>query len=176
MKLNPKTYAKELLDKLLVLEAEAVSIHYDMGAILEAMYSGQLYQHIGYASLSALVEEEMHCTPSQAHAYRRLYLDLKRLNYRRPAALKLIAAHGMTHLAKTLPNIKAQVSERALTKVIQNNKKENFSFEVDQTTAKRVRAALVICGARRMRNGRYEDITDAFLVMVNNVLNAKKAA
>ncbi len=111
-------YAAELLDRLKEIDRGTVEAYYEMGRILAAISGQQLYELLGYTSMSAMIDEELSYSATTAAKYAATYQHLRRLKINKKDALKLMHQHGYTMLSRVLPKTKPLSDPRNCARVI----------------------------------------------------------
>ena len=171
---NPKAYASDLLDKLVVLDDQTTGAYYEMGQILSAIAHNNLFDILGYSSMSHLVDEELSFTASTAHRYANMFRHLRRLHYNKTESLVLLKKCGFSHLCDVLPSISSKIGERAINTRIKNLNSNQINFTVTDDELSKCHQALAKMGAMRSDGGRYMNSSQAFMDMVDEV-NKKPA-
>ena len=171
-----KKLVSGMLDKLIELDATSNKAYYEMGQILYAFSTQKLYEIAGYDMFSEMIEEELSFTVSTAHHYSRFYGETKRLHYTKAESLKLLKEHGLTKLSKVLVQSKDKIGTRAIKKRINSFDEYQISFTLTEEELNETHEALLVMGAKQTSEGRYQHSSDAFMRMVYQVINAKKAA
>lgn len=114
-----RQYAADLLDRLKEIDRGTVEAYYEMGRILAAMYKQELYDLLGYTSMTAMIDEELSYSATTAHKYMATYLHFKRLKINKAEALKLMHKHGYTVLTRVMPKMKPTADPRYVKRVVQ---------------------------------------------------------
>ena len=174
--MTTQAQANGILDRLITLDKETTAAYYEMGQLLHAIKEGQLYEVLGYESLTHLIEEELTFTPSTAHGYRNLYADFKRLHYNKTEAIKLLQMFGMTKVFEVLHEAKTKLGSTAIKNRIAGLDCHQVNFQMTMKQWIEVEKKLIAHGAVRNEHGRLEHSSDAFLDIIRNVNGPLKKA
>ncbi len=162
-------YANKILDRLIELDAETISLHYDMGQLLYAIFAGQLWNIMNYDSFAHMVEEELSFAPTTAHSYRKMYGHFKRLSYNKEKALQLIKKFSYTQMSRVMPQMKSSMGDRAIKARIAGLDQNQINFTLTNAQLAAAHKALHALGATRSEEGRYKHSSEAFMSMVKEV-------
>ena len=171
-----KKYVTKLLDRLIFLDKETTSAYYEMGQILSSFEHGDLYEVVGYESMKHMIEEELSYTPATARSYINLYRDFQRLHYNKTEAITLMQKFGYTNMSKVLAHTNSKLGVRAVKNRIDNLGEHQINFTLTDEELDIAHKALVAMGATKTKTGRWMHASDAFMEMVYQVINSKKAA
>ena len=105
-----KQQAQFMLDQLKELDRLVHRAYFEMGRLLNAFKTHDLWKVLGYDSWKAMVEEELSCSVSTASRYSAVYGHLKRLKYNQKESLQLIEVLGLRSLSKLLPSMKVKMN------------------------------------------------------------------
>jgi hypothetical protein len=170
---NTKQYAKKLLDRLVQLDHYTVEAYYEMGSIISSIQHGELYEVLGYDSMSELVEEELTYTPSTAFKYAGMYRHFRRLHYLKAEAIQLLHKFGLTHMCEILPNMNDKIGQRAIKARIDSIDAYQINFTLTGAQLKKAHQALENNGAMQTADGRWLNSSEAFMEMVEQFTNSK---
>lgn len=167
-------YANDMLDKLIKLDEELVGMYYEMGQILHAIYTSNVWDVMGYSSFKDMIEEELTFSVATAHHYRNMFMHFRRLKYPKDQALKLVKKFGMTAMCKVMPQMKSSMGERAIKARIDGLDENQINFTLTNVQLKSAHRALHRMGATQSEDGRRMHSSEAFMAMVYDV-NAQPA-
>ena len=167
-------YANRMLDRLIKMDEELVGMYYDMGQVLYAIYTSNLWEVMKYGSFKEMVEEELTFSIATAHHYRHLFSHFQRLKYPKDKALKLVKKFGMTAMCKVMPQMKSSMGDRAIKARIDGLDENQINFTLTNAQLRAAHRALHRMGATKSDDGRYMHSSEAFMSMVRET-NAKSA-
>lgn len=105
-----KQQAQLMLDQLKELDRLVHRAYFEMGRLLNAFRTHELWKVLGYKSWTAMVEEELSCSLSTAARYSTVYGHLKRLKYNQKESLQMIEVLGLRSLSALLPSMKVKMN------------------------------------------------------------------
>ena len=165
-----KQQAQALLDQLKELDRLVHRAYYEMGRLLFVLRDHKLWEVLGYASWSNMVEEELSCSVSTAVIYSDTYKHLKRLRYSKEESIKFIETIGLRTLHKVLPSQKEKLS---ITQLRHRKEKLNrcVSFWISPDQEAFLEEVLMHYGLV-IKNNRWENASEAFFALVEARRNA----
>lgn len=163
-------YARRLLSELVALDHQTTNAYYEMGRILSAIDHGQLYDTLGYGSMSELVEGELSFTTGTAARYLSTYRHFRRLHYGKQEALALMNEHGYTYISEYLPSAKQKVGKRAIKNRIAEIKAKNqqINFTLTPSEHQETLRTLTALGGSVGDSGRLNHSSEAFMKLIRS--------
>lgn len=159
-----KQQAQFMLDQLKDLDRLVHRAYFEMGRLLNAFKTHDLWKVLGYKSWKEMVEEELSCSISTAAKYSNIYGHLKRLKYDQKESLQLIEVLGLRSLARMLPSMQIKLSMTAL-----RHKKEKLNrcvaFWVTPEQEALLEEVLTHYGMT-IENNRWEHSSEALLALI----------
>lgn len=168
-----KQYAQQLLDSLKELDRMMVRAYYEMGRILTSIADNNLYDLLGYDSLTAMIEEELTFAPTSGSSYMKLYRELRRLKYNKTESIKLLETFGMRHLLEVLPKLNTKVGARAIKNRVDELDRHQFTFWMHGDDYLEVLEALEKYGLY-MKNDRMMNSSEALAALARAVNGTEK--
>ena len=161
-----KQQARFMLDQLKELDRLVHRAYFEMGRLLNAFKTHELWKVLGYTSWTQMVQEELSCSISSAAKYSNVYGHLKRLKYSQKESLQMIEVLGLRSLSKLLPSMKVKIS---LTQM--QHKKESLkrciAFWVSPEQEAWLEDILVDYGMV-IENGRWEHSSEALITLIES--------
>jgi hypothetical protein len=158
------------LDQLKELDRLVHRAYFEMGRILSALKTHQLWKVLGYQSFHHMIEEELTVTPSTARCYASVYEHSRRLKYTDKETIQNIEVIGLRALSRMLPAMKEKTGMRALA-----NRKERMerpvSFWLTPDELYELETALIDNGLV-IKNGRWQNSSESLL----NALHVQRKA
>ena len=153
--------ARKLLDQLKELDSLVHRAYFEMGRILNALKTHELWKPLGYKSFKEMIEEELTLSYGTACCYASVYANSKVLGYTDLETIRNIEVIGLRALARLLPSMKQKLGIRAL----QNRKEEMervVSFWLTPDELYELENKLLAHGLV-VKNGRWINSTEALL-------------
>lgn len=106
--------ATRLLTRLIELDQQQQRAYYEMGQILSAIDNSDLWDVLGFDSMTHMIEDQLSFTPTTARRHMNTYRHFKRLKYTKAEALDLLYEFGINMMSAVLPAADTKLGVRAV--------------------------------------------------------------
>ena len=172
-----RQHAVSLLDELIRLDKQTTNAYYEMGRILHALWSNELYEVLGYESFPHMVEEELTFSYGTAQRYAHTYRRLRELKYSKQEAMDLIEEHSYTRVARVVSKLPNKVGKRAFANRAAEDTYFQLNFQLKPEEYDEMAVALEAAGARYNEDrGRWEHSSEALINIIRGHFGHQAAA
>ena len=136
--------ATKLLSRLIELDQQQSRAYYEIGQVLSAIDSSDLWDVLGYDSLTHMIEEQLSFSPTTARKYMGMFRHFRRLKYTKTEALDLLYEFGVSDICSILPHADTKLGVRAIENRVAEIKAKGSVLNFWLTTDEREEALAVL--------------------------------